>query len=163
MEWRGVEWKLVRGRRMREGLPRAPRLTTLRAPASLRLTAVDLGPLAPAGAADRPPREPTSESAGMSALRAHQAGGRRATLPPHLRDSHAAPRKVLSNDALSSPSGVDGVIGACTWKRPGITSRNPAPEARTTPRSGPGLNVSHTSGAQHATPARYPGHPRRAG
>src|SRR6476661_10873222 len=77
----------------------------------------------------------------MYALRAHQAGGRRVTLPSHLRDSHAAPREVLSHDALSSPSGVDGVIGACTWKRPGITARTPAPEARTTPRSGSGLNL----------------------
>ena len=53
-------WKTGRCRRMREGLPGAPRLTTLSAVASLTVTAVDLRPLAPAGAPDGPGHEPTS-------------------------------------------------------------------------------------------------------
>ena len=112
----------------------------------------------------------------MIALRAHHAGGRRASAtrielglePDALSD--AADRDVLSTDALPPPRWVDGAIGACTRTRRRLDRPHPAPEARTTPKSGPGLFVSTSRGdpmpyqpdtlAIHAGQVARPGHQR---
>ena len=59
----------------------------------------------------------------------------------YARILNAASRDVLSNHALSSPLGGDGVVGACAWEQRDVRARDLAAEARTTPWSGSGLNV----------------------
>ena len=123
-------WKTGRCRRMREGLPGAPRLTTLRAALVSPSRRPTLGPLAPAGALRWSGTRTNELKRRMHALRAHQAGGRRVWPPDTERELlTAASRDVLSNDALLPLSGVDGVIGACARKRRGLTSatRHPRP------------------------------------
>src|SRR6266550_7008884 len=129
-------------------------------------TAVDLGPLAPAG--PRGPGQTKELKRRMYALRADLAGGRSVSpqlVPSRTRARHdaASLRRVLSNVSLLPQHGVAGAFrvrarGKRSLGIPGATIRGPDHSEWS------GLfSLTYFRGVPHAVPPRHAGDPRRAG